>query len=266
MPTQGGGMEIFMLLAVDIGNTHIVLGGFEGEKLRFVSRISTNAHKTSDEYASKLQAVLELHGATEEAITGAIISSVVPPLTSIMKDAISLVYNVDSFIVGPGIKTGLNLLVDNPAAVGSDLICACVGTKEFYSYPSVIIDMGTATKMMILDKNGAFIGVTISPGAEIAIKALAGGTAQLPQIDLTAPAVLLGKNTIECMRSGVIFGNACMVDGMIDRLEAELGTPLDKIATGGLSNVIIPHCTHDIIMDDNLVLKGLRVIYLKNCK
>ncbi len=255
-----------MLLAIDIGNTHIVIGGFEDEKLQFVSRISTNVRKTTDEYASKLRSVLTLHGASAYIINGAVISSVVPPISSIMKEAIKLVYGVEPLIVSPGIKTGLNMYVENPASVGADLICASVGAKAHYKMPAVIIDMGTATKMIILDKDGAFSGVTIAPGVEIALKALAGGTAQLPQIDLNAEAVLIGKNTIECMRSGVIFGNASMIDGMIDRFEDELKASLTKIATGGLSGVIIPHCKHKITLNSSLVLEGLRIIYEKNKK
>ena len=255
-----------MILVVDIGNTHIVLGAYEEEKLCFVTRIATNSNKTADEYASKIQAILALHGADRRRVEGGIISSVVPPLNSIMKEAMHLAYGIEPLIVEPGIKTGLNLVVDNPVTVGADLICACVGAKEHYSYPSVIIDMGTATKLMILDKNGSFIGVTIAPGVELALKALSGGTAQLPHIDLDTPAVLLGKNTIECMRSGVVFGNASMIDGMIDRLEKELGTTLTKVATGGLSKVIIPHCNHEITMDENIILEGLRIIYNKNRK
>lgn len=253
-----------MILVIDIGNTHTVIGGYEGEKLMFISRISTNAKKTVDEHASKLQAVLALHGVTDKDVTGGIISSVVPPLTGCIKESIELVFGVTPLVVGPGIKTGLNLLVDNPASVGADLICACVGAKEHYSFPSVIIDMGTATKMMILDQSGAFIGVTIAPGVDISLKALTGGTAQLPQIDLSAPPVLMGKNTMECMRSGVIFGNASMLDGMIDRFEKEMGTTLTLVATGGLSNRIIPHCNHKITIDDSLVLEGLRLLYIKN--
>ena len=255
-----------MILVVDIGNTHIVIGGYEREHLSFVSRISTNARKTVDEYASKLQSVLMIHGAREETIEGAIISSVVPPLTGIIKRAISMVYNVSPLVVDPGIKTGLNLRVDNPATVGADLICACVGAKAHYPCPLVVIDMGTATKLMILDETGTFIGVTIAPGVEISLKALASDTAQLPQIDLTAPPVLLGKNTAECMRSGVVFGNACMIDGMLTRMEEELKTPLTKIATGGLSGIIIPHCKQAIHMDPNIILEGLRLLYEKNTK
>lgn len=255
-----------MILVVDIGNTHIVLGGYEGEKLTFVSRISTDAHKTADEYASKLQSVLMLHGATEETIEGAAISSVVPPLTGTLRHAVQMVYKVTPLVVDPGIKTGLNLKVDNPATVGADFICAAVGAKAHYSCPLVVIDMGTATKLLILDETGAFIGVTIAPGVDISLKALTGNTALLQQIDLTAPPVLLGKNTAECMRSGVVFGNACMIDGMVSRIEEELQTSLTKIATGGLAPIIIPHCKQSIVTDENLLLEGLRLLYEKNKK
>lgn len=255
-----------MILVVDVGNTHTVIGVYKGEELEFVTRISTNARKTAEEYAVKLKAVLSLYGADTNKIKGCIISSVVPPLNRALKGAIKLVYGFEPMIVGPGIKTGLNLIVDNPATVGADLICACVGAKEKYSCPAIVIDMGTATKLMILNEDGAFIGVTIAPGVELALKALSGGTAQLPQIDLDVPPVLMGKNTIECMRSGVIFGNASMIDGMIDRFKEELGGELTLIATGGLSKVIIPHCKHTITMDENIVLDGLRIIYNKNKK
>ena len=253
-----------MLLAVDIGNTNIVLGGFIDDELKFVARIATNQHKTEDEYATKIKSILSLHEVNIKEIKGAIISSVVPPLNSVMKRAIRIVYGVEAVMVGPGIRTGINIVCDNPATVGADLICACVAAHFVYSSPSLVIDMGTATKMMVVDKSGAFIGVSIIPGVNIALKALASGTAQLPQISLEAPPSVLGKNTIDCMRSGVVFGNASMIDGMIDRFNDELGEELRIVATGGLASTIIPHCKHTITIDDNLVLKGLKILYEKN--
>jgi len=253
-----------MLLAIDIGNTNIVLGGFIDDELKFVARIATNQHKTEDEYATKIKSILSLHEVNITEIKGAIISSVVPPLNAVMKRAIRIVYGVEPVMVGPGIKTGINIVCDNPATVGADLICACVAAHFIYSSPSLVIDMGTATKMMVVDKNGAFIGVSIIPGVNIALKALASGTAQLPQISLEAPPSVLGKNTIDCMRSGVVFGNASMIDGMIERFNEELGEELRIVATGGLASTIIPHCKHNITVDDNLVLKGLKILYEKN--
>ncbi len=254
-----------MILVIDIGNTNIVFGGFVEDKLTFVARIATNATKTEDEYATKIRSVLTLHNVDKKEVSGAIISSVVPPLNSIMKSAIRFVYGVEPVMVGPGIKTGINIRCDNPASVGADLICACVAAHHIYGSPSLVVDMGTATKMMVMDKSGTFIGVSIIPGVNIGLKALASGTAQLPQISLEAPPSVIGKNTIDCMRSGVVFGNASMIDGMIDRFNEEMGENLRVIATGGLASTIVCHCKHDILLDEHMVLKGLNILYKKNC-
>ncbi len=253
-----------MILTVDVGNTNIVLGGFLNNELKFVSRIATNRYKTEDEYASKIMSILHLNNIQNSEITGSVISSVVPPLNHILKNAIKKAYNVNAMIVGPGIKTGINLLVDNPSSVGADMICACVAAHNMYSGASLILDMGTATKMMVVDENGAFLGVSIIPGVQIGIQALASTTAQLPQISLEAPKLVIAKNTTECMRSGVVYGNASMVDGMIDRIKKEIGKDMNIIATGGLSKSIIEHCFHKIVLDEHLLLNGLNIIYNKN--
>ncbi|MBR5614326.1 MAG: type III pantothenate kinase [Clostridia bacterium] len=253
-----------MVLAIDIGNTNIVLGGFVDDDLKFVARIATNANKTEDEYATKIRSVLAIHDVDKAAIKGAIVSSVVPPLNSVMKKAIKLVYDVEPIMVQPGIKTGISLHCDNPSSVGADLICACVAAHHIYGSPALVIDMGTATKMMLLDKSGAFVGASIIPGVSIGLKALASGTAQLPQISLEAPKSVAGKNTVDCMRSGVVFGNACLIDGMIDRFNEESGEELKVYATGGLASTIVCHCKHDIILDVDMVLKGLNILYKKN--
>ncbi len=253
-----------MVLTIDIGNTNIVIGGFIENDLKFVARIATNPSKTEDEYATKIKSILSIHDVDKASIKGAIISSVVPPLTPIIKEAISFAYGVESLVVGPGIKTGINIHCDNPQSVGADLICACVAAKSIYGSPALIIDMGTATKMMVLDKSGTFIGVSIIPGVAISLKALSSGTAQLPQISLEAPKSVIGKNTLDCMRSGVVFGNASMLDGMIDRFNAELNEELPVYATGGLSKSIITHCKHKITHNENLILEGLNIIYKKN--
>ncbi len=253
-----------MVLTIDIGNTNIVLGGFVGDELNFVARIATNANKTEDEYATKIRSILAIHNVDKSVIEGAIISSVVPPLNSVMKKAIKFVYGVDPIMVGPGIKTGIKIHCDNPASVGADLISACVAAHHIYGSPSLVIDMGTATKIMVIDETGAFIGVSIAPGVGMGMKALSSGTAQLPQIGLEAPKSVIGKNTVDCMKSGVVFGNACLIDGMIDRFNNEMGANLPVYATGGLSSTIIPHCTHQITLDENLLLKGLNILYKKN--
>jgi type III pantothenate kinase len=253
-----------MILAIDIGNTNITIGGFYGEEMRFVARISTDATKTADEYSSQILHMLSLYGLDRAEVCGAIISSVVPPLTAIMSKAIKTVYGVESLLVGPGIKTGIGIHCDNPASVGADLICACVAAHYLHGSPSLIIDMGTATKMMVVDKSGAFIGVSIMPGVMMGLLGLSSGTAQLPQVSLDAPSRVIGKNTADCMKSGAIYGNAAMLDGMIDRFNEEYGEPLPIIATGGYSHAIIKHCKHKIELDDDLVLRGLHIIYKKN--
>lgn len=253
-----------MILTIDIGNTNIVLGGFVNDKLSFVSRIATNARKTDAEYATKIKSVLALNGIERAEVKGAIISSVVPPLTSTVRDAVKMVYGVESLIVGPGIKTGINLQVDNPGQVGADLICACVAAYNMYTPPVLIIDMGTATKMIAVDENAVFKGVSIIPGVELSLKALAGGTAQLPQISLDSPSSVIAKNTVECMKSGVIYGNASMIDGMIERIDEEIGKHTTIVATGGLCAKIIPYCKNEMIIDSNLVLNGLYIMYKKN--
>ena len=255
-----------MLLTIDVGNTNIVLGGYLDQELTFVSRISTNATKTVDEYATKIRSILALNEISKTEIKGAIISSVVPPLNNILKNAVKKVYGVEPILVGPGIKTGINMLVDDPRQVGADLITASVAAYEKFKQPVLIIDMGTATKMMLVNADGAFLGVSIIPGVEIAVKALTSGTAQLPQISLDSPASIIGKNTNDSMKSGVIYGNASLIDGMIDRIAEEFGQMPALIATGGVSSDIIPFCKHEIMIDEYLVLEGLRIIYNKNEK
>ncbi len=253
-----------MVLTVDIGNTNITLGGFDGDNLKFVARLATVSTKTSDEYAVLLQNVLFIHNVDKHEIKGAIISSVVPPLNAAMNRAVESVYGIKPLNVGPGIKTGINIHCDTPSSVGADLICGCVAAHHLYGSPSLIVDMGTATKMMVVNSKGAFIGVSIIPGVRMGMQALAMGTAQLPQVSLDAPNTVVGKNTVDCVKSGVIYGNAALVDGMIDRIYDEVGECLPVYATGGLSSIIIPHCKHKITLDEQLVLKGLNILYKKN--
>ncbi len=253
-----------MILTIDIGNSNIMLGGFADDELSFVVSISTETQKTSDEYASKILGVLALYGVDRNNINGAIISSVVPPLNSVIRDAVKLIWGINSLMVGPGIKTGINIHCDTPSSVGADLICACVAAHSIYGSPSLIVDMGTATKMTVVNEKGAFIGVSIMPGVLMGLNSLSEDTAQLPKVELEAPRNVIGKNTSDSMRSGIIYGNASMVDGMIDRINGEFGSDLPVYATGGLAPMIVPHCKHDIKIDEYLVLKGLNVLYNKN--
>lgn len=253
-----------MIIAIDIGNTNTVLGCFEGDRILFVERLSTDTTKTVLEYAISVKNVLEMYQINVADTEGAIISSVVPPLTNLFKEAIKKITGCDCMVVGPGIKTGLNILMDNPAQVGSDLIVTAVAGIAQYSLPLIIIDMGTATTMEVVDKNRNFIGGMILPGVRVSLDGLTSRTSQLPRISLEAPKRAIGRNTIDSMKSGIVLGNASCIDGMIDRIEEEIGEKATCVATGGLAGCITPHCRHDIILDDELLLKGLMLIYHKN--
>ncbi len=240
------------------------MGGFEENKLIFVSKLNTDADKTEDEYSISILSHLKLHGVEKEKIDGVIVSSVVPPLNSVIRKAIQFLFGAEPLFVGPGIKSGIGIRCDTPSSVGADIIAASVAVNYLYGSPALIIDIGTATKMTVIDKNGAFIGTSIIPGVLMGLSALSEETAQLPKISLEAPKTVIAKNTVDCMRSGVIFGNASMIDGMIERINEEFGESLKVYATGGLAKAILPHCRHNIITDEHLLLKGLNVLYQKN--
>lgn len=253
-----------MILAIDIGNSNITIGGFNDDKLLFVSRISTDPLRTVDEYSVRILESLSLYKMNSKNIEGSIIASVVPPLNAVISESIRFITGNAPLIVGPGIKSGIGIRCDIPSSVGADLVAASVAAHFIYGSPSLIIDIGTATKMTVVDNKGAFIGTSIIPGVIMGLDALAEKTAQLPKISLEMPATVIAKNTADCMRSGVLFGNACMIDGMIDRINDEFGESLNVYATGGLADTIIPLCKHNIRVDDNLVLKGLSILYKKN--
>ncbi len=253
-----------MILAFDIGNTNIDMGGFDGDKLIFVSNLSTNINKTEDEYSISILSHLKLHGVSKEEIDGVIVSSVVPPLNSVIKKAIIFLFNSEPLFVGPGIKSGIGIQCDAPSSVGADIIAASVAVNYIYGSPALIIDIGTATKMTVINKNGAFIGTSIIPGVIMGLSALSEETAQLPKISLEPPKAVIAKNTVDCMRSGVIFGNASMIDGMIERINEEFGEKLKVYATGGFAKSILPYCKSEIKTDEHLLLKGLNILYRKN--
>ena len=253
-----------MILAVDIGNTNSVVGCIDGERICFVERLSTISTRTELEYAISFKNILELYGIQTEQLDGGIISSVVPPVTNIVRQSMKKVLNKDVMVVGPGVKTGLNILMDNPRQVGSDLIVDAVAVIHEYPVPAAIIDMGTATTISVVDGKKNYIGGAIVPGVRISADTLTARTAQLPKISLEAPEKLIGKNTVDCLKSGVFFGNVALIDGMLERMEEEVGQKLTVIATGGLAKSLIPYCRHDIILDDELLLKGLKIIYEKN--
>ena len=238
-----------MLLAIDIGNTNTVLGGYEGRKAIFTERISTDTSKTSLEYAILFKTALDLHGVDVSMIDGAIIGSVVPPLTYIVRTALKKVCGVQAYVVGPGLKTGLNIRMDDPTSIGADLIAGAVGALAKFEPPLMVIDMGTATTMIVIDETRSYVGGMIMTGLRLSLDAL-----------------VIGKNTADAMRSGLLYGNAAMIDGLIDRVEAETGTHIQVVATGGLAGTVIGACTHDITLVRTLVLDGLVEIYHKNTK
>lgn len=253
-----------MILAIDMGNTNIVIGCIDSERTYFAERVTTSHDKTSTEYAINIKNILEIHNIDTTDIEGAILSSVVPPLNAAISSAVKKILGYHPMLVGAGIKTGMNILMDNPKTVGSDLIVDAVAALKDYPCPIIVIDMGTATTMTVVDHSGNYIGGVILPGLRLSLSTLSSRTAQLPSISLDIPKNVIGKNTIDCMRSGIMYGSADMIDGIIDRMEAELGAPASIIATGGLARFIVPLCRHKIVYDDALLLKGLLILYEKN--
>lgn len=256
-----------MILAVDVGNTNVVLACLENGKAVSTSRYATNRDELASDYALKIRQSLELDGIDTEKLEGAIISSVVPPVTEAIKEAIKRLFDIDSLVVGSGIKTGINIKIDDPGTAGCDLITGSVGALAKYKPPIIIIDLGTATTMFALDKNGAFIGGSIIPGVKLSYSALSSGASLLPVISVNeAPKKVISTNTVDCMKSGAIFGTAAMIDGMIERMEVELGGDVTSVATGGLAGHIIPYCKKKIEFEPELILDGLQIIYDKNKK
>lgn len=251
-----------MLLAIDVGNTNIVLGVVDGDELKISGRLSTNINETDEEYAMKLNAFLDIHKASD--IDGAIISSVVPALNRTLANAVKMVCSVNPIIVGPGVKTGLSIKIDDPAQLGADLVVGAVAAKAKYPCPIIIFDLGTATTGSVLDREGNFLGGIITTGVKTSINALSSGTALLPQIDISAPKKAIGTNSIESMKSGCVIGTAVMLDGFVDKFEEELGEKATVVVTGGLGKSIAKNCRHDMIIDDNLIIDGLKIIYDKN--
>ena len=252
-----------MILAIDIGNTNIVVGCCEEKKILLMERLTTNHTATALEYAISLKAILELSGVDKKDINGAIISSVVPSVTYTVRTAVKTLIGVDALVIGPGIKTGLSIKTDNPAQLGSDLVVDAVAGIQEYGAPLVIFDLGTATTVSVINKEKEYLGGMILPGMMISLNAMVSGTSQLPKISLEKPKKLIGTNTIDCMKSGILYGTASSMDGIIDRIRDEIGD-VTVVATGGLAGTIVPLCRNKVILDDELLIKGLMIIYNKN--
>ena len=255
-----------MILTIDVGNSNIVLGAVQGNEIVFEARLRTDATKTSDEYCIDVKMILDVYSLNSADIEGSIIASVVPQVSNSMQTAIRKLTGKAPLVVGPGLKTGLNIAIDNPAQTGADLVVGCVAALREHKAPMIIIDMGTATTMIVLDKNSAMIGGAIIPGVKISMDALTNRTALLPGLQLDQPKKAIGRNTIDCMRSGLMLGSACMIDGMIDRMEEELGYKTTVIATGGIAKFVLPMCRHEIVYDKDLLVKGLAALYRENSR
>ncbi len=254
-----------MILAVDIGNTYIVLGAVDGQcRVVQTMQMKTDPNETAYEYAVKIKQILLLTEIDAGCFNGAIVSSEVPWLTVVILKAVRLVTGHDAVLVGAGVKTGLNIKLDDPGTITGNLVAAAVAVKEEYPLPAFVFDMGTATSAVAVDRSGNYLGGAIMPGVGLSMDALTKGTSLLPSIDFDVPKKTIGTNTVDAMKSGIVYGSAGAVDGIIDRFQEELGEPATIIATGSMGRLVAPHCRHSIIIDNRLVMKGLGYIYHKN--
>ena len=253
-----------MILAIDIGNTNIVLGAVTDGNIDFMARISTDKLKTEDEYGAQILSIMNLYHIDVNHFEGGIISSVVPQITNIVKLAAEKILKKNAIVLGPGVKTGLNIMMDNPGQLGADQVADAVAGIAGYPVPLILIDMGTATTASVVNSKKQYVGGMILPGVGVSLDALTARASQLSGISIDAPRHVIGKNTIECMKSGVLYSNAAALDGIIDRIEEELGEKATVVATGGLAKKIVPHCKREIILDEELLLRGLLIIYEKN--
>lgn len=255
-----------MILAIDVGNTNIVLGCIDEGRILNIVRIQTDQHETATEYAIKLRDVLEFHNIDPLGFEGAIISSVVPPVTGVLNTAVKSITGRDCIIVRPGVKTGMNVLIDDPGTLAADLVVGSVAAMACYGAPVIVLDMGTANTIVVIDRDNCYRGGAITPGVKLSYEALASRTSLLPGISIAAPRKVIGTTTVAAMRSGAVFATAASIDGMVERMEEELGYPCKVVATGGLAAAIVPYCRREIICDNDLLLKGLWVLYEKNKK
>ena len=257
-----------MILAIDCGNTHITFGCVdENNTAAPIFRIPTDRRETDVGYAVKMKQIFELEKIDCEAFEGAVISCVVPPMTDVLVHAVRMITGKDALIVGAGVKTGLHICINDPGTVASDLVAAAVAAKEEYPLPCVIIDMGTATTLTVVDEGGKYIGGAILPGVGISLNALAEETALLPRIEMLPPRNVIASNTVDSMKAGIVYGTAASIDGLLERFADTLGRePASIVATGGMSSLICPYCNHNVTLDETLLLKGLTIIWKKNQK
>lgn len=253
-----------MLLTIDIGNTQTALGLVDGDKVVAHWRLTTVADRTEDELRISLTGLFGLEGYQLEDISGIALSSVVPALTAAFRTVGHSITSGPVVVVGPGVKTGMPILIDNPREVGADRIANAVAARERYGSPVIVVDFGTSTNFDVVSAAGEYLGGVIAPGLIIATDALISGTAALRRVEYVPPRSPIGKGTVEAIQSGALYGHAGLVDGVMERVAAELGGEATRIATGGLASTIVPHCSSVSTIDEYLTLDGLRRIYELN--
>jgi len=254
-----------MLLAIDIGNSYITIGAFDGDELLFVTELVSDKKLSVDQYAVSIKNVISLY-CDDICVEGAVISSVVPELSGTVKSAVCKLFSVKALIVGPGVKTGLHIDIENPAQLGANIAACAVSAIESMPLPCIICEFGTATTLSVIDAEAKLTGVVICPGVYTALTSLTEKTALLPGISIEKPKSVIGKNTIHSMQSGFVYGFAAMLDGVIDRINEELGTDANIVCTGFKSKDISSLCKHSMKTDTKLLLKGLNKIYKRNIR
>ncbi len=253
-----------MLLAIDVGNTQTVIGVFDGERLAHHWRLSTDPSRTADEYRLAVLGLLERDGVDPAELHGVAIASGVPPATAVLRDIAGTIVAGPTVVVAPGIRTGIPIVIDNPREIGADRVANSLAALETHGAPAVVVDFGTSTNFDVVSEAGELIGAVIAPGLQISHDALIGATAALRRVELTAPPSVVGKNTVTAIQSGIVYGHAGLVDGIIGRLLDEVGEDAAVVATGGLASTVVPYCRRVDRIDEFLTLEGLRLIFARN--
>jgi len=253
-----------MLLLIDVGNTNIVIGLSDNKELLKSWRLSTLKSRTADELGLMILELLRTADISKDKIEAVAVACVVPPLLTPLKEMSIKYFNAEAFIIEPGIKTGMPIIYDNPKEVGADRIVNAVAAKEEYGVPAIIIDFGTATTFDIVSSKGEYLGGVIAPGISISAEALFQYAARLPRVDIIDPKIIIGKNTVSAMQAGIFYGYIGLVDGITERINKEINEKCISLATGGLAEIIAPYCKCKPIIDQQLTLKGIKILYKMN--